>query len=91
MDNRQQPPTPAPQEQAQDLTPMAQLPYPPKTNTNALPDLKPIYQPIDSLFALASILLGFLFIKAIPVIQNPLGAMLCLLSWYLLGITFLIN
>ena len=91
MDNRQQSPTPAPQEQAQDLTPMAQLPYPPQTNTNALPDLKPIYQPIDSLFALISLLLGFLFIKAIPVIQNPLGAMLCLLSWYLLGITFLIN
>ena len=92
MDNRQQPPTPAPQEQSQAHEPKAQLPDPPpQKDSDASHEPKPIYQPIDSLFALASVIIGFLFAKALPVTQNALGAMLCLLSWYLLGAAFLLR
>ena len=84
MDNQQMN-TPDLQNQGPATTRQAQLPYPPQQPFAKDPGkAKPCYLPIDSLFALLSLILGFLFIKALPVTKSSLGAMLCLLSWYLL-------
>lgn len=79
--NREGTSTPAPQ---------ARLPYSPSPfDEQKHLHLKPQYQPIDTLFALLTVLLGFLLVKATPIAKNTLGACLCLISCYILGFVYL--
>ena len=80
------------QDKSQNSAPMGQLPYPPQPANPDTPHTKKSqYLPIDSIFAALSVLLGFLFIKSIPVTRHALGALLCLVSWYALGAFVLIK
>ena len=49
------------------------------------PAPKPIYQLKDTLFAYLSILVGFFFVRALPVSKTPLSAMLTVLLLVLFG------
>ena len=53
------------------------------------PAPKPIYQLKDTLFAYLSILVGFFFVRALPVSKTPLSAMLTVLLLFLFGAVFL--
>lgn len=44
---------------------------------------KPIFSGLDTLFAWLSIVVGFLFVRMLPVVQNTLGALL--FAWLLFG------
>lgn len=53
------------------------------------PAPKPIYQQKDTLFAYLSIIVGFFFVRALPISKTPLSAMLTVLLLFLFGAVFL--
>ena len=53
------------------------------------PAPKPIYRRKDTLFAYLSIILGFFFVRALPLSKTPLSAMLAVLLLFLFGAVFL--
>lgn len=70
-----------------------QAPVPPQTQPPFYPDSyfiptqrpKPSYRALDALFAWLSILVGFLFVRVMPVTRTPLGAILFLVLLYAFG------
>lgn len=55
------------------------------------PCVKPVYQPLDNLFAWLSILTGFLFVRTLPVVENTLGALLMVLCLFAFGGIYLVR
>jgi len=55
------------------------------------PSVKPVYQPLDNLFAWLSILTGFLFVRTLPVVENTLGALLMVLCLFAFGGIYLVR
>lgn len=51
---------------------------------------KPIYQGIDTLFAWLSIIVGFLFVRTLPVVQNTLGGFLMTCLLFAFGACYLV-